>query len=853
MDSKLITIIIFLAASICYADLPDGFPSSQDYIRFLERFPAYAEREWHPNYHGDPRVGYFGSGGHDWNQIRSLSNFIFVYSLLASDPSYNPELSGVEQETLLNHALAAIRYFTASHVTGNGRCADFREWGEEPKDWLSSWLISITLAGAGLIWDELDYSERQALKRVAVYDANFHLRQSASSREYTGSESLTNALYGEMLIFAACFFPDHPNANIWRFSAKEFFMNTFSVAQDANNLSFVDGRRVKDWVYTTNVHPDFTIESHGAYQFDYNAAPLNLLTWAYYALISNNQPVPDSLFHHFLDVWNALKKTHLYQGRFAYLQGKDWARHVYGLYFIMPVLVLLQNEFNDADARLIEQLRFKAFQFEQDVNGGLFTGRFVHNPRSWSLIYASDCYANMGLAYLLHKYAPIIPAEDVESFQRKVSGSIESKYCQFIFSRSEKAFVSFSWRHLSGRHPLGLFVPGDDYMVEWGRNNLIGYHKIAGYDMDKSWTTHNEQILSPSLFGRTTGAGGFVTTGRIKKGYLRARHAVEQYISFTGLPDHGVAIVIDLSVANKGVYVTEHGGLSYYLPNDIFNGNQRHIYWQNGELNLHGVGGVERQISVNSKWLNVDDKLGIISALDNHLFTVNDLNRRDSWIGQLNEIIYYPLVTKPKRFQKGEVIRQTCLMLISGDRQITQEMADGNLLWIETEEPFVKAVLLKKGGRSRLIVANFSMDDKTIDIHLPDAMLAVNVQRLDTVIYDVSAVSVEEEGKLNTTFSKIKQEPLLLDNYPNPSNPETWIPYHLTEEAEVIIRIYDIQGELVRILNLGHKPTGAYLDSEQAAHWDGRNQYGELVASGIYFYAIQAGSSYRVRKLMLIR
>lgn len=839
-----IVMTVFLLLSFCYVGLSDEFPSNQDYMRFLEKFPAYAEREWHSNFRNNLEVGYFGSGGHDWNQIRSLSNFIFVYSLLASEPDYNSAISGVERETLLEHAIAAIRYFTSSHITGEGRCADFRQWGKEPDAWLSSWLISVVLAGARLIWDELDDSEKEALKRVAVYDANFHLKHRATSGEYIGTESVTNAIYVQILAYASCIYPEHPYANRWRFKAREFFMNTLSVAEDANDMNIVDGRRVKDLVYTTNVHPDFTIECHGAYQFDYNAFPLQLLTWAYYAFISNEQSVPDSLFHHFLDVWNTLKKTHLYQGRFAYLQGKDWARHVYGLYFILPVLVLVQNEFSDSDARLIEQLRFEAFQFEQDANGGLFTRRFVHNPRSWSLIYASDCYANMGLAYLLHKSSPTIPAESMEVFQSKVSGTVESKYCEFIFSRSPKVFTSFSWRHLSGEHPLGLFVPEDDYIVEWNRDNLTGYYKVAGYDMEKSWNTHREMVIE----------NGFVTTGYIKRGYLRGDYAIEQYISFTGLPYDGVAIVIDYSVANNKIYVTEHGGLSYFLPNDIFNGNQRQIYWQDGELELYGVSSTKRMVKIDSKWINIDDKLGIISAIDNYSFTVKDMKIRDSWIGQLNERICYPLVTRTRRFDSGDVIRESCLMLINGDQKITENMADDSILWIETGDKAVKALLFKKEHTSRLIVANFSREDKMLDIQLPESgSIPVTVSKLNTVIYDVSTVAVEPADKLNTTFSKIKQNSYLLENYPNPSNPETWIPYHLTEEAEVIVRIYDIKGELIRILNLGHKPVGEYLDREKAAYWDGRNQHGELVSSGIYFYAIQAGSSYKIRKLMIIR
>ena len=82
-------------------------------------------------------------------------------------------------------------------------------------------------------------------------------------------------------------------------------------------------------------------------------------------------------------------------------------------------------------------------------------------------------------------------------------------------------------------------------------------------------------------------------------------------------------------------------------------------------------------------------------------------------------------------------------------------------------------------------------------------------------------------------------ETKLLPNYPNPFNPETWVPYQLAEAAHVRIRIYDVVGHLVRELDLGEQPAGNYLSRQRAAYWDGRNDMGEVVSSGVYFYTLQ--------------
>ncbi len=93
----------------------------------------------------------------------------------------------------------------------------------------------------------------------------------------------------------------------------------------------------------------------------------------------------------------------------------------------------------------------------------------------------------------------------------------------------------------------------------------------------------------------------------------------------------------------------------------------------------------------------------------------------------------------------------------------------------------------------------------------------------------------------------------LLPNYPNPFNPETWIPYQLAAPADVSIAIYAANGKLVRRLELGHQPVGIYESRSRAAYWDGRNALGESVASGIYFFSLTAGDFTATRKMLIMK
>ena len=95
------------------------------------------------------------------------------------------------------------------------------------------------------------------------------------------------------------------------------------------------------------------------------------------------------------------------------------------------------------------------------------------------------------------------------------------------------------------------------------------------------------------------------------------------------------------------------------------------------------------------------------------------------------------------------------------------------------------------------------------------------------------------------------KETALLANYPNPFNPETWIPYHLAVPAEVSISIYAADGTLVRTLALGYQPVGIYESRNRAAYWDGKNALSEPVASGVYFYTLTAGEYTATRKMLI--
>ncbi|MGQ9609383.1 MAG: T9SS type A sorting domain-containing protein [bacterium] len=131
---------------------------------------------------------------------------------------------------------------------------------------------------------------------------------------------------------------------------------------------------------------------------------------------------------------------------------------------------------------------------------------------------------------------------------------------------------------------------------------------------------------------------------------------------------------------------------------------------------------------------------------------------------------------------------------------------------------------------------------------------------LDVVHGDISIKSISIKNPIAGELMNVDLsvniplgENVLYQNFPNPFNPETWIPYSLKSNSNVMIEIYNVSGQLIRTLDLGQKLSGSYINKENAAYWDGTNEFGEKVSSGIYFYTIKTNEYISTRKMILSR
>ena len=172
---------------------------------------------------------------------------------------------------------------------------------------------------------------------------------------------------------------------------------------------------------------------------------------------------------------------------------------------------------------------------------------------------------------------------------------------------------------------------------------------------------------------------------------------------------------------------------------------------------------------------------------------------------------------------------------------IASGSADSTVRLWEVASRQEKATL--RGHTAGVYSVSFSPDGTTIASGSADSTI---------LLWDMAPYIIPSAPKA-IYASPLPAQAALLANYPNPFNPETWIPFQLHTLASVRLSIYDVRGALVREIDLGQRAAGRYLTRAGAVHWDGRDQMGQRVASGMYLYRLQAGPIAQVRKMLLVK
>ena len=348
----------------------------------------------------------------------------------------------------------------------------------------------------------------------------------------------------------------------------------------------------------------------------------------------------------------------------------------------------------------------------------------------------------------------------------------------------------------------------------------------------------------------------------------------------TELTQTGMENLSRLSCRNKGI--SDITGLEYatnlkwldFKSNNItdltpLQGLTKLTYLNIKENQISNIAPLSNLTKLTELWMtsnNIQDisplsnlvKLRVLRISDNPILDLSPLypliQGKLKWYGGLDVPRYPPWdVNQDGSVNSTDVTLVTAALGQTGDNILSPRMDVNSDGTVDNADLTLVTDNLETDGGAPSNVSVFDLLDQKMLESLDRKVLEgyLNVLRAES---DGSAKYQRAIAMLERILAALRpMETLLLTNYPNPFNPETWIPYHLANASDVRITIYDVRGQVIRRLDLGHQLEGYYTSLSRAAHWDGRNDLGERVGSGIYFYQLQTDNASHLSKMVILK
>jgi len=715
-----------------------GTGGRRRHLELLEPWPKFAERFWY-DLPGRPGLGCFGTGFDNWG-VQTNQKYLAAVAALALDPATDEQAVGLSREQLMDRALAALRYSLATHVSGHLLRTDGSRWGHT---WISGLGIERMMHAVDGLDEHLTERDRDGLRRVLTSEANWLLAEyevEADPWAETGkNRPESNYWNGAILLRAGLMCPDHDHCDAWTEKGVAFLLNAINVPADAEDDTVIHGKPLRQWHVGANFFANYALDHHGYLNVGYMVICLSNLAMLHYGYARRGLEAPEAVYHHGRDLWHLVRRLVFADGRLARIGGDSRQRYCYCQDYLLPTLVLAGDHWGDRLAPHLEAGQLELMATEQSANGdGSFLSRRLGHLEATSPYYYTRLEADKAVCLSMaatwrRLRGEIPPAErsaDAAQLEEELSGGWQEPQHGAMFHRSAGRLVSWSWRACD--LPQGLCLPPQDgSLAEWsecmaGRVTPLGeVRRPDGRSQHKLVRSMQREFQ-----------GGFVTCGtttdgaevNLPEGY-RAADLVQHHVAFAALPDGHTVLRIELARNGpRRAYFRDVRGLKLNVQNDLFNGSARTYYAEGGAREIEAaLDGTERIEDLASRWVNVEDRIGVVAAYGSESLAVYRPGRQTGgYAGSLlSDEICTSVRLGPFDLPAGRTILDNgAVVMASIDREATRRYAaDGRAMRVRCDAAEARALVAEGlDGRRYLLSANFRPDEDSpirIAIELP--------------------------------------------------------------------------------------------------------------------------------------
>ncbi len=590
-----------------------------------------------------------------------------------------------QNEELMAQALAMFRYSLRTHLTGDLRCSDGKQWG---RHWISVLGLERATPGLNVLEKYFTEDDRKRYRELRIFESDYRLNeypvQASMDARKGANVPESNIWNAGFLMRTALDYPDLPQAERYLQKATGMMLNGLSIPSDAEDREhFYNGKCVADWHVGPNFTENFSLDHHGYMNMGYSYICLSNLALLYFNFRERGQTPPPELFHHLKELWLTVKKLTFPDGRLLRIGGDSRTRYNYCQCFAVSAWLLAAELFQDEDAVRFEAGYLDLVEKEQSGNSdGSFYGSRLKELKDYSYFYyrrleADPMHALSTGAYWRKKFA--IP-DQVISSPAQDNCFWADDFHKAALLRTGNAVRSVVHRANHGQELLCLPLNRSD-MAEWTQNltGYLGGHYAAAEEIpeDVRLSGQGDRFLYSCAADITEKA----PMGEGEEKYVVARR---QYAA-AALPDGKTLLVYErMKILKETTFTFGFRSLHCQIPNDVYNDFTRHWITERGQFSTENLPGKNHLLATDAERLNCDNCLSFFS-LNGEKFLIRQSEKQNIFLscglwGMYADEVCLSGTLQSVRPSAGEILYETaCAVCADMDAESMLSQSGGKM------------------------------------------------------------------------------------------------------------------------------------------------------------------------------